>query len=50
MSLEKVAEEFAWNVAAHTDAIWNADRTGGRKYTKRYVAAFKELRAYGDAG
>jgi hypothetical protein len=50
MSLEKIAEEFARSVAAHTDAIWNGDRTGGRKYTKRYISAFKKLRAHGDAG
>ena len=50
MNLGKIAEEFARNVAAHTDAIWSGDRTGGRKYTKRYITAFKKLRAHGDAG
>jgi len=50
MNLGELAEEFARNVAAHTDAIWSGDRTGGRKYTKRYIAAFKKLRAHGDAG
>jgi hypothetical protein len=50
MNLEGVAEEFARNVAAQTDAIWRGDRTGGRKYAKQYIAAFKKLRAHGDAG
>jgi hypothetical protein len=50
MGLESIVEEFAENVAAHTDALWRGDRTGGRKHTKRYIAAFKKLRAHGDAG
>jgi uncharacterized protein DUF2019 len=50
MNLERIVEDFAQNVAEHTDAIWRGDRTGGRKYTQRYVAAFKKLRAHGDAG
>lgn len=50
MTLESVVEEFARNVAEHTDALWRGDRTGGRKYTKRYIAAFKKLRSHGDAG
>ncbi|HZH76581.1 MAG TPA: hypothetical protein VEY88_11140 [Archangium sp.] len=50
MELERIVEEFAQNVASHTDAIWRGDRTGGRKHTKRYIAAFKKLRAHGDAG
>jgi hypothetical protein len=50
MNLEEIAGDFAQNVAAHTDAVWQGDRTGGRKYTKRYIAAYKKLRAHGDAG
>ncbi|KFA91023.1 DUF2019 domain-containing protein [Archangium violaceum] len=50
MELESIVEDFARNVAEHTDALWRGDRTGGRKYTKRYIAAFKKLRAQGDAG
>lgn len=29
MDLENIAEEFAQNVAAQTDAIWCGDRKGG---------------------
>lgn len=48
--LESIVEDFARNAAEHTDTIWRGDRTGGRKYTKRYIAAFKKLRDQGDAG
>jgi len=50
MELESIAEEFARNVAAQTDAIWRGDRKGGNKYAKRYVAAYKKLRDHGEAG
>ncbi|MFE8604950.1 DUF2019 domain-containing protein [Archangium violaceum] len=43
-------EDFAQNVADHTDALWRGDRTGERKYTKRYIAAFKKLRTQGEGG
>ena len=50
MDLVNVVEEFALNVAAQTDAIWQGDRKGGSKYAKRYIAAYKKLRDQGDAG
>jgi hypothetical protein len=53
MDLKEIAEDFARNVAAQTDAIWNGEggkRSGGNKYAKRYIAAFKKLRAHGEAG
>ncbi|WNG41729.1 DUF2019 domain-containing protein [Archangium minus] len=50
MDLGSIAEEFAQNVAAQTDAIWRGDRKGGNKYAKRYIAAFKKLRDHGEAG
>jgi|SRR6218665_541675 len=48
--LESIAEEFALNVAAQTDAIHGGARSGGNKYAKRYTAAFKKLRDHGEAG
>ena len=50
MDLQKITEEFAKNVAAQTDAIMRGDRTGGNKYAKRYIAAFKKLRDHGETG
>lgn len=50
MDLESIAEEFAQNVAAQTDAIMRGDRKGGNKDAKRYIAAYKKLRDHGEAG
>jgi hypothetical protein len=50
MNLQKLTEEFAKNVAAQSDAIMSGDRTGGNKYAKRYIAAYKKLRDHGEAG
>jgi Domain of unknown function (DUF2019) len=50
MEMGSLAEEFARNVAAQTDAIWRGDRKGGNKYAKRYMAAYKKLRDQGEAG
>lgn len=50
MDLGSIVEEFARNVAAQTDAIMRGDRTGGNKYAKRYIAAYKKLRDHGEAG
>lgn len=50
MKLEQLAEEFARNVAAQTDAIWNGNARTGNRHAKRYIAAFKKLREHGDAG
>jgi len=50
MNVESLAEEFAQNVAAQTDAIMRGDSKLGNKCAKRYTAAFKKLRDYGEAG
>jgi hypothetical protein len=50
MNLEDIAEEFARNVAAQTDAIQRGDSKGGNKCARRYTAAYKKLRDHGDAG
>lgn len=50
MDLNGLAEEFARNVAAQTDAIWRGERGGGNKYAKRYIAAVKKLLTQGEAG
>ncbi|QSQ22962.1 DUF2019 domain-containing protein [Pyxidicoccus parkwayensis] len=50
MKLQELAEEFAQNVAAQTDAIWNGDARKGNRHAKRYIAAFKKLREHRDAG
>lgn len=50
MKLEELAAEFAQNVAAQTDAIWEGDARTGNKYAKRYIAAFKKLREHGEPG
>ncbi|OJT17818.1 hypothetical protein BO221_43245 [Archangium sp. Cb G35] len=48
--LEDLVEEFARNVTAQTDAIFRGDSKTGNKHADRYIAAFKKLRAHGDAG
>jgi hypothetical protein len=48
--LEKLVEEFAQNVAAQTEAIFRGDAKTGNKHADRYIAAFKKLRAHGNAG
>jgi len=50
MNLEELAEEFARNVAAQTDAIMRGDSKFGNRCAKRYTAAFKKLRDHGEAG
>jgi hypothetical protein len=51
MDLKGIAEDFARNVAAQTDAIWSGDRgRGGNRYAKKYIAAVKQLRIHGEAG
>lgn len=50
MDLNKIAEDFARNVEAQTNAIMSGTGSGGNKYAKRYIAAFKKLRAHGEAG
>ncbi|NMO13453.1 DUF2019 domain-containing protein [Pyxidicoccus fallax] len=50
MNLQELAEEFAENVAAQTDAIWSGNASKGNRHAKRYIAAFKKLREHGEAG
>ena len=50
MNLRELAEEFAENVAAQTDAIWSGNARKGNRHAKRYIAAFKKLREQGAAG
>ena len=50
MELEKWVGEFARHVEAGTDAVWRGDAKAGSKHADRYIAAFKKLRAQGDAG
>ncbi len=50
MSLEKLVEEFARSSAAQTDALWQGDARAGNRHARRYIAAYKELRAQGEAG
>lgn len=48
--IQKLVEEFAQNVAAQTDAIWRGDAKTGNKHADRSIAAFEQLRTYGDVG
>ncbi|HYH97145.1 DUF2019 domain-containing protein [Hyalangium sp.] len=48
--LEKLVEKFAQNVAAQTEEIFHGSAAKGNRHAKRYLAAFDELRTYGDAG
>ncbi|MBM7118372.1 DUF2019 domain-containing protein [Archangium primigenium] len=50
MNLDRLVEEFAVNVAAQTDCIWNGDSKKGNRHAKRYLSAFDKLRAHGAAG
>lgn len=50
MTLEELVEQFAENVAAQTDAIWQGDARTGNRHARKYGTAFDKLRAHGDAG
>ena len=50
MTLEGLVKEFAENVAAQTDAIFQAGSDPEDKHGDRYIAAFEELRTHGDEG
>ncbi|WP_084609469.1 DUF2019 domain-containing protein [Archangium violaceum] len=50
MSLEELVEAFARHTAAQTDAIFRGDAKAGNKHANKRLAAFKKLRAHGDAG
>ena len=46
----QLVQQFAENVAAQTDAIGRGDARTGNKYARKYILAFRKLRAYGDEG
>ncbi|HYO71523.1 MAG TPA: DUF2019 domain-containing protein [Archangium sp.] len=50
MKLEELVEQFAFNVAAQTEAIWRGDPKAGNKHARKYGAAVDKLLAHGDAG
>lgn len=50
MTLEKLVDEFAQNIAAQTDCILRGDAKTGNQHARRALAAFNKLRAHGDAG
>jgi hypothetical protein len=50
MKLEALVRQFAENVAAQTDAIFTPGADPEDKHGDLYIAAFKELRTYGDMG
>ena len=45
-----LVKQFAEEVANQTDAMWSGDARAGNKHAKRYIAAFRKLRALGDSG
>ncbi|RKH71467.1 DUF2019 domain-containing protein [Corallococcus interemptor] len=50
MSLHVLVSQFAENVAAQTNAIWQGDAKAGNRRARKYISAFEQLRAHGDAG
>ncbi|RKH42272.1 DUF2019 domain-containing protein [Corallococcus sicarius] len=50
MTLEKLVEQFALNVAAQTEAIFRGDAKTGNKHARKYGAAVDKLLANGNAG
>ena len=50
VSLGELVEAFAHHTAAQTDAIFRGDAKTGNKHANKRIAAFKKLRAHGDAG
>ncbi|NOK13163.1 DUF2019 domain-containing protein [Corallococcus exercitus] len=50
MTLEGLVKEFAENVAAQTDAIFQVGAGPEDRHGDRYIAAFDELRARGNEG
>ena len=50
MTLEDLVREFAANVAAQTDAIFQVGADPEDQHGDRYIAAFDELRARGNEG
>lgn len=50
VELDKIVAEFAEHTIAQTDAIFRGDAKTGNKHARKRIAAFKKLRAQGDAG
>lgn len=50
MGIEELVEAFAQHTVAQTDLIFRGDAKTGNKHAKKRIAAFKKLRAHGDAG
>lgn len=50
MTLEELVREFANNVMAQTEALFQPGTDPEDTHGDRYIAAFKELRARGDEG
>jgi Domain of unknown function (DUF2019) len=50
VTLEQLVEKFAHHTVAQTEAIWRGDAKTGNRHARQRVAAFKQLRAQGDAG
>lgn len=50
MTIETLVEAFARHTAEQTDAIFRGDAKTGNKHARKRIAAFKKLRAQGDAG
>jgi hypothetical protein len=49
-NVDGLVGQFAKSVAEQTDAIWRGDPKAGNMHAKRYIEAFRKLRAMGDAG
>lgn len=50
VTLEELVESFAHHTVAQTTAIFQGDAKTGNKHAKQLSAAFKKLRAHGNAG
>ena len=48
--VDSLVDDFAHCVARQMDAIRRGDAVAGNEYARRYIAAFEQLRAHGDAG
>lgn len=48
--MDDLVSEFAENVAAQADAVARDDPQTGNRYARKYINAFKKLRALGDPG
>ncbi|QRK13887.1 DUF2019 domain-containing protein [Archangium violaceum] len=50
VKLEKLVKQFCLHTMEQTDAILRGDARVGNRHARQRSAAFKKLRAYGDAG